>query len=157
MLSDEGYFKDIVAAVLDASAEIVPDVWNRAAALQDFRNQTEFEPLATAFKRVANIIRKSAPVETSAGIDPALFRHPSEEALFAALSAVQDKIFEEISQGEIRQAFRDIAALRPAVDDFFDGVLVNTEEKALRENRLSLLGQVASLFGALADFSRISV
>ncbi|MFZ5571393.1 MAG: glycine--tRNA ligase subunit beta [Thermodesulfobacteriota bacterium] len=155
LLIEEGYSKDVVAAVTAISVDRVPDVWARARALANLKQAPDFEPLATAFKRVVNIIRKSEGFER-ARINPSLFRHASESALMQAFEDVRKKVDGHLGQGDFDQAMREIASLRPAVDGFFDGVLVMAEEIEIRNNRFALLAAIAALFETIADFSKIT-
>ncbi len=155
LLIDEGNPRDVVNAVLNASADNIPDVWQRAAALSDFKSRPDFEPLAVAFKRVANIIKKTDT--TAIGpVDENIFRHLSENRLQNAWRDTAGKVTEALATGRYQQVLTDLAAMRPAVDAFFDDVLVMDEDPALRANRLSLLLNVSGLFSGFADFSAIA-
>jgi glycyl-tRNA synthetase beta chain len=159
LLAEDGYSKDVIAAVTGVTVDSVPDVWKRAGALEQLKSQPDFEPLAIAFKRVVNIIKKSdiSMVEGSLpDVSEALFQHESETALLASFKQVQQKASESIANGAYDQALVDIAALRSPVDEFFEGVLVNTDDEKVRSNRYALLGHVASLFDKFADFSKLT-
>ena len=159
LMAEEGYSKDVIAAVVDVSSDNIPDVWRRVAALEAFKAQPDFEPLAAAFKRVGNIIKKagrSAAKVQMQKIDIGLFEHDSEKGLYAAYREVEQKVTAAVGRGRFDQALRDIAALRGSVDAFFDGVMVMTDKNDVRENRLALLGCVAALYEKIADFSKIS-
>ena len=155
LLAEEGYAKDTIAAVLDVSADRVPEVWDRVRALDNLRKAPDFEPLAVAFKRVGNIIRQA---ETAGGgrVDPSLFSDQSETALHEAFGRVSASVEKRLAAGEFDQALREIASLRETVDAFFDGVMVLTDDARIRANRLALLSAIAGLFEQFADFSRIS-
>jgi glycyl-tRNA synthetase beta chain len=154
-LVEEGFSKDVIAAVADADADNVPNVWNRVRAIQDLKAAADFEPLAVAFKRVVNIIKK-ADLPASKKVDEKLFEHDSEKALYLAYKDLKGKVSGHLDKGRFDQAFREIAKLRNPVDAFFDGVMVMSKEKKIRNNRLSLLGLISDLFGLFADFSKIS-
>lgn len=159
LMAEEGYSKDVIAAVVDISIDIIPDVWRRVEALEALKAQPDFEPLAAAFKRVGNIIKKaghSAVNMQLPTIDQGLFEHDSERELFAAYSDAAQRVTTSIELGKFDQALRDIAALRGRVDAFFDGVMVMTESQDIRENRLALLGCIAALYEKFADFSKIT-
>jgi len=159
LLVDEGYPKDLVAAVASVSTDHVPDVWNRVRALEKLKSEPDFEPFAAAFKRVVNIIRQAEQKSRDSlenEVDPLLFEDGSETGLFSAYQAVHRKVTENLKEGLFDQALHDIASLRGSVDAFFDGVMVLTENNALRRNRLSLLKRIAGLFETFADFSKIS-
>ncbi|MFZ1985751.1 MAG: glycine--tRNA ligase subunit beta [Desulfatitalea sp.] len=155
LLAEEGFAKDIVAAVVSVSVDHVPNVWQRVAALQALKGAPDFEPLAVAFKRAVNIVRKADTVLGQAP-DTALFADPSETALYEAYHSVKQQMEQCLSAGDLHQTLRVIATLREPVDRFFDGVMVMAEDAALRRNRLALLQAIASLFGRIADFSKIT-
>ena len=159
LMAEQGFAKDSIAAVLSASAEPIPDVWNRVRALEDLKTAPDFEPLAIAFKRVANIVKKAA--ETSSGqfsprINAALFQDPSETALYDAYQTVKKRVSRHLSQGDFGQALRNMASLRDPVDAFFVAVLVMAEDPDIRKNRLTLLSHIGALFDTIADFTKIS-
>ena len=154
-LVEEGFSKDVIAAIADADTDHVPNVWNRARALQDLKAAADFEPLAIAFKRVVNIIKK-ADLPAKKKVDEKLFEHESEKALYSAYKDLKGKVSNHLAKGHFDRALREIAKLRDPVDAFFDGVMVMSKEKKIRNNRLSLLGLISDLFGLFADFSKIS-
>jgi len=159
LLAEKGYSKDVIAAVISASADNVPDVFNRTVALEKLKAEEDFEPLAITFKRAVNIIKKSGHAKTAGMIGEVnenLFEHQSESALLSAYKKVENSVSAKMSRGFFDQALLDIASLRDAVDAFFDGVMVMAENKKVQHNRLALLGCIAGLFGKFADFSKIS-
>ena len=155
MLTEEGFDKDLVAAVVSVSIDNIPDVWQRTAALQTLKRDADFEPLAAAFKRVVNILRKT---DGTVAADPqkSLLQEPSETALYAAYQEVKSQVGLKMAQGDLEGALRVIATLRAPVDKFFDDVMVMTDDEALRDNRLALLKAIAGLFDRMADFSKIA-
>ena len=155
LLAEEGFSKDVVAAVTSVSIDAMPNVWQRVEALQALKGAPDFEPLAAAFKRVVNILRKiDTPIQ--ARPDRALLREASETALFDAHAAVQAQVASQLTNGDLKSALQSIATLRPFVDSFFEDVMVMAKDEALKQNRLSLLQSIASLFDQIADFSKIS-
>ena len=155
ILIDEGHDKDVVAAVTAASIDKIPDVWPRSVALQRLKGEADFEPLAVAFKRVVNILRKR-DLHVAAQPDSTLFETAAEETLFEAYGRVKARAERSLAAGDPGQALRVIASLREPVDRFFDEVLVMTDDETLRANRLALLNQLAGLFESVADFSKIT-
>ena len=155
LLAEDGYSKDTIAAVLNVSCNNIPGTWSRVGSLEKLKAKPDFEPLAAAFKRVVNIIKKAADFEV-AEVDQKLFQHESEPALLAAYEAVKKKVEDNLKKDLFDQALVDIASLRDAVDAFFEGVMVMTDDMAVRRNRLALLGLIATLFGGFADFSKLS-
>jgi glycyl-tRNA synthetase beta chain len=152
MLTGQDYPGDVVDAVLSASFDEPGDALARVKALADLKGREDFEPLAAAFKRVVNIIKGGVTQE----VDPTLFEAESEINLNRQLSAVQSGLKAQIAAADYPAALTTIAGLRPAVDAFFDGVMVMAEDEKIRTNRLALLTGVARLFTDIADFSRIS-
>jgi glycyl-tRNA synthetase beta chain len=159
LMAEQGFAKDSIAAVLSASSEHIPNVWNRVRALEDLKTAPDFEPLAIAFKRVANIVRKAAessPGQFSPRINASLFQDPSETALYNAYQTAKKRVSRHLSQGDFAQALRNMASLRDPVDAFFVAVLVMADDPAIRKNRLALLERIGSLFDTIADFTKIS-
>jgi len=155
LLVDGGYSKDTVAALLSAASDNIPDIWRRAAALEQLKAKPDFEPLAVAFKRVVNIIKKADDIAVD-NPDQALFQHESEKDLLNAYEQVKNRVEDDLKQGLYDQALVKIASLRDPVDAFFEGVMVMADDIRIRDNRLALLSMIATLFGKLADFSKLT-
>jgi glycyl-tRNA synthetase beta chain len=159
LLAEEGFSKDVIAAIVSVSVDDVPNVRNRVSALESLKSRPDFEPLAVGFKRVVNIIKKSGQLDDRAAlttVDPRLFEHASEGELFEEFKAVDQKVSDAMADESFDQALMTIASLRDAVDRFFDGVMVMAEDASIRRNRLALLAHIATLFGKFADFSKLS-
>jgi glycyl-tRNA synthetase beta chain len=146
------YPGDAVDAAVSAEFSDLVDAKNRIAALAEFENHSDFEPLAVAFKRVGNIIKEG----TDAPVDPALFEDAAEGALYEAFSAVKASVEARVAAGSWLDALTEIATLRGPVDAFFDRVMVMAEDQRVRSNRLALLTAIARMFGRIADFSKIA-
>jgi glycyl-tRNA synthetase beta chain len=155
MLAEEGYAKDVIAAVAGVSVDNIPNVWNRTKALHAMKADRDFEPLAAAFKRVVNILRKANP-DGLVGVNEALFEAPAEGALNQALQKVRTTVDRQLASADFEGALRTIATLRDTVDQFFEDVMVMAEDQAIQQNRLALLGAIAALFDQIADFSKLS-
>jgi glycyl-tRNA synthetase beta chain len=159
LLADQGYSKDAIAAVVAVSIDHVPNLWSRLKALEAFKSKPDFEPLAVAFKRVVNILRKSGMLEMKENLSEVkedLFEHASEAGLLSAYQKVEKKVSDAMDRGFFEKALLDIATLRGPVDVFFDGVMVLADDQDVRRNRMALLGRIAALFGKFADFSKLS-
>ncbi len=155
ILSDQGFSRDVVAAATSVSIDHIPHLWARVRALETLKNAPDFEPLAVAFKRVVNLIRKTElPEDTT--VQTRFFEHETEMALYRAFQNVHQKTSGWMDHGDFSQALQEMAGLRTSVDAFFDAVLVMTENVEVRNNRLALLSEIAHLFGRVGDFSRIS-
>jgi glycyl-tRNA synthetase beta chain len=151
--SDE-HDADLVEAVLAAGFDDVVDAEARLAALAQARRRPDFAALATAFKRAANIQEK-AQGSGAARVDPALLGDGAERALLSEVERVEGEVATLRAARDFPGVLVAVAGLGPAVDRFFDEVLVMAEEPALRANRLALVGRVAALFADLADFRKI--
>ena len=154
MLTDKGFSREAVNSAIEVSFDNIPDAEARVKALDRLRKQPDFEPVSVAFKRVENILKKAESME-EVKVDPDLFADPSEKALFDACRDSKTQIDELTAKGDYESALGKIAKLRPVVDQFFDDVMVMTEDENLKRNRIALLVSVSSLFKNIADFSRI--
>ncbi len=153
-LTSQGVAHDVVEAVLCLGLDNVTDSANRIEALQKMKKDADFEPLAVSFKRVVNILKKSGRPE--AAIDPAMFEHDAERRLHQKYLEIRDKVRELMAQKMYLDALRLISTIRETVDGFFDNVMVMADDMNVRQNRLALLGEIASLFTSFADFSKIA-
>ncbi len=143
---------DAVEAVVSVSFDDLVEAAAKIEALAGFRNREDFGPLAVAFKRVCNIVKDGVDAPVSAE----LFQEPAEGELLQALTQVAGKVAGALEKADYLEAFTEIATLKPAVDLFFEKVMVMAEDERVRQNRLALLTAIARLFGRLADFSRLS-
>jgi glycyl-tRNA synthetase beta chain len=141
-------------AVLAARPASPLDFDARLKALSTFLELPESASLTAANKRIANILRK-ANMTPPAEVDVLLLRESAEVRLFDAMRALRDAVATATAQHEYAGALGRLAQLRPAVDAFFDQVMVMDENPQLRANRLSLLAQLQGLFAGVADLSRL--
>jgi glycyl-tRNA synthetase beta chain len=127
----------------------------RVKAVRAFQRLPEAVALAAANKRVGNILKK---VEGGVvpRVDPALLIEPAESALASALAAVQPKADAAFGTGDYAASLQALAALRTPVDAFFDTVMVNADDPALRANRLGLLAQLHAAMNRVADLSKLA-
>ncbi len=132
----------------------MPDAVARATAVAHLRDRADFEPLAVAFKRVANILMGAAGAGTP---DEAVFTDASEKALWQNFAGVRDVVAGHVTSRDYDAALRELAGLKPAVDKFFDDVLVMDPDAAVRANRLNLLGTINATFMKIADFRQLAV
>jgi glycyl-tRNA synthetase beta chain len=162
--SIRGFRFDTVRAVMAAApklagvANVTPvDALRRAEALEALRGKEDLEVLCTAAKRIRNILLKSA---TAADWQPgevaaALLKEPQERELYDIYAKVAAEAGRRRESSDYRGALEEISTLRPAVDRFFDGVLVMTEDLEIRQNRLRLLKKLDELFSGIAHFAEI--
>jgi glycyl-tRNA synthetase beta chain len=128
----------------------------RLRALIGFLALPEAASLTAANKRIANLLRKSAGGDAgSTTIDPARLKFDAERLLFTGLQGVMHSVPEQVAAGKYAAAFAALAQLRPAVDTFFEEVMVMDPDPALRANRLAMLGTLRALFTGIADLSRL--
>ncbi|MFO7246856.1 MAG: glycine--tRNA ligase subunit beta [Thermaerobacter sp.] len=153
LLREAGVRPDLVDAVLAAGSDVVPDVWDRAAAGQRLLDSAHFDDVYTAFRRAYNLSRNFEGGE----VDPSLFEHDAERRLHEDLEAVAREAAPLLEAGEYDEFYRVAARLRPPVDRFLDDVLVMAEDEGVRRNRLALLRGVADLVGRPLDLSRLAV
>ncbi len=147
-----------IEAVLAVDAQRLDRTGQRLAALAEFRRLPEFEALAAANKRIANILRKSdAPAEgdEAAPVLRELLAEPAELRLHEALGAVRPIVDGHLRELDFTRALKALAGLREPVDAFFDTVLVNAPQPQLRGNRLALLRDLRHLMNLVADLSRL--
>jgi glycyl-tRNA synthetase beta chain len=152
-----GFAYDVVNAVLAADADDVVDALARAEAVAKVRPSADFESISVAFKRMKNILRQAAEAgrEVAAKIDSALLQEDPEEELAAQVPVTAKRVEDLRAQREYESALLEIAKLRPAIDRFFDKVMVMAEDVKLRGNRLALLQTLLKEFSTIADFSEI--
>lgn len=144
---------DVYAAVAALNLTEPFDIHCRILAVQFFKNLDEAESLAIANKRVSNILSKYTDTISAQDINPALFQEDSEKVLAAKLKELQKKIAVFSKSAQYQEMLLQLAELRVPVDHFFDHVMVMTDDKAQRENRILLLKQLRESFLQVADIA----
>ena len=148
---DEGIAVDVIQAVLARRPTRPADFDARVRAVSHFRALDSAEALAAANKRVSNILAKAdaaiGEINLTACVEPA------EKALAEAVLALRTEVQPLIAQGDYTAVLDKLANLRAPVDSFFDNVMVNAEDPALRQNRLAILNTLQGLFLQVADIS----
>ncbi|PRL65944.1 glycine--tRNA ligase subunit beta [Haemophilus influenzae] len=148
---DEGIAVDVIQAVLARRPTRPADFDARVRAVSHFRTLDSAEALAAANKRVSNILAKA---DTAIGeINLTACVEPAEKALAEAVLALRTEVQPLIAQGDYTAILDKLANLRTPVDNFFDNVMVNSEDPALRQNRLAILNTLQGLFLQVADIS----
>lgn len=152
-----GFAYDVVKAVLASDADDVVDAIARAEAVTEARPSQDFESISIAFKRIKNILRQAreAGKKIADGIDPSAFQEQAERDLASAIPKTAQKVESLRRTRKYEQALIEISKLRPAVDTFFDKVMVMVEDERIRANRLALLQTLLNHFSTIADFSEI--
>ena len=154
-LRDQGYSAQEVDAVLALAPQRLADVKKRLDAVRAFAALSEAASLAAANKRVGNILKK-VEGELPTEVRDSLLAESAERALFDAINQVQPRSTALFDSGDYTGSLRELAALRTPVDAFFDDVMVNAEDPALRANRLALLGRLHAAMNRVADLSRLA-
>jgi glycyl-tRNA synthetase beta chain len=152
-----GYAYDVVNAVLSTGLTTVTDAIARAQALTQVRGSDDLVAISTAFKRIKNILRQAAEKQDQYGdsIASGDLTEPAEQHLYAEMVRIAPQVEALRAGQQYPQALERIATLRPAIDGFFDQVMVMAPEAHLRKNRLTLIASVLSDFSRIADFSEI--
>ncbi|MGR3807475.1 glycine--tRNA ligase subunit beta [Pasteurella testudinis] len=149
---DEGFSVDVIQAVLARRPTKPDDFDKRVRAVAHFRTLDSAEALAAANKRVSNILAK-VEGQLPTQVDRTLCQDPAEIALAEQVAELQQKLQPLFANGGYQTALEQLAALRQPIDNFFDNVMVNAEDPALRNNRLALLHNLRELFLQVADIS----
>jgi glycyl-tRNA synthetase beta chain len=152
-----GYKYDVVNAVLASDADDVVDAVARAEAVSKVRGSADFESISVAFKRIKNILRQANETGKRVGsaVDPNVFREEAEKKLGTQIPEIAGTVDQFRQARNFSSALAEISKIRPAVDLFFDKVMVMVEDETLRANRLALLQTLLKEFSTIADFSEI--
>jgi glycyl-tRNA synthetase beta chain len=155
MMRDRGYSANEVEAVMSGKTDLIYLVPKQLDAVQAFAALSESAALAAANKRVGNILKK-VEVGVSIEVNTALLQEPAEKELHRALNEIVPRANTAFAAGDYTTSLQALAALRVPVDAFFDNVMVNTEDTALRNNRLALLAQLHTAMNRVADISKLA-
>jgi len=152
-----GYAYDVVNAVLAVDSDDVMDAAARAEAVSRVRDSADFGSISIAFKRMKNILRQAAENirYIAANLDHGALREEAERELAGRISPAVAEVEKLRASRNYEAALLEIAKLRPAIDKFFDKVMVMVEDDSLRANRLALLQTLVKEFSTIADFSEI--
>ncbi|MEK6422690.1 MAG: glycine--tRNA ligase subunit beta, partial [Burkholderia gladioli] len=155
LLRERGYSAGEIDAVLGLEPTRIDELIARLDAVREFTRLAEAEALAAANKRISNILKKSEGAAPGA-IQPALLAEPAEQALAAQLAEVAPRVQSQLAARDYTGALSALAALRAPVDTFFNDVMVNAEDPALRANRLALLSALHQQMNCVADISKLA-
>ncbi len=154
LLREQGYAFDEIESVVSQSPTRIDLVPARLQAVRSFRSLPEAASLAAANKRIRNILKKAAAPAVPAS--EGLLQEAAEKALFASVGILAPKVQSSLDAQDFSGALHLLAGMRADVDRFFDDVMVNAEDPALRANRHALLGQLEVLMNRVADISRLA-
>ncbi|MDT8838073.1 glycine--tRNA ligase subunit beta [Paraburkholderia fungorum] len=155
LLRERGYAPGEIDAVLALNPTRLDDIVARLDAVREFAALPEAASLAAANKRISNILKKSEGSVTG-GVQVTLLIEAAEKALHAQLEQVAPRVQSQLAARDYTGALTALAALREPVDTFFNDVMVNAEDPALRANRLALLGALHQQMNCVADISRLA-
>jgi glycyl-tRNA synthetase beta chain len=152
-----GFAYDVVNAVLAADADDVVDALARAEAVSKVRSSADFDTISVSFKRMKNILRQASEAgrEVAPQVNAALLQEVAEKDLASQVPEAARKFETLRADRNYEKALLEIGKLRPAIDHFFDKVMVMAEDVRLRANRLALLQTLLKEFSTIADFSEI--
>jgi glycyl-tRNA synthetase beta chain len=152
-----GFAYDEINAVFASGADDLVDAAERVAAVKAIRNTRNFPPLAASFKRIRNILEKSAGGGFGVGgVKQDLLKEVPEQQLHHLAQRIGDEAGRRRREKKYKAALEKISELRPAVDMFFEKVHVMADDPEIRKNRVALLGGLLREFSQIADFSELS-
>ncbi|MDP3211987.1 glycine--tRNA ligase subunit beta [Methylotenera sp.] len=154
-LRENGATAQEVDAVLSLDPALLSEIPQRLTAVRTFAELAEAPALAAANKRVSNILKK-VEGEIQAQVNVSLLQEPAEIALNNALISVKPEADIQFETGDYTNSLKALAALKAPVDDFFDNVMVNAEDAALKANRLGLLATLHQTMNRVADLSKLA-
>ena len=149
----QGYRYDLINATVSVGIDNIYHSYLRLKALDSLKESPNFEPLILIAKRVNNILRDQPLFK----VNSALLIEKEERELYTTFSLIKNNVLPLISRGDFSQAQRIIFRIRSSINKFFDNVLVMTDEKRIRRNRLALLQAISKLLIQVADYSQIVV
>ncbi|RKU17699.1 glycine--tRNA ligase [Candidatus Poribacteria bacterium] len=153
LLETQQYAPDLADAVLAVGDVNIIDILKRASVLAEFRLTSNFEEVYNALNRVLRILPPSAPEI----VDTTLLQDDAEKQLFDRIAAAEPDFKQSIQERDYAKLLTQLATLQPAIDKFFDDVLVMAEEPALRTNRLALLNKIGRNIYAIADLTKLVI
>jgi glycyl-tRNA synthetase beta chain len=155
LFEEMGFAGDCVNAAIAAGFDNPLELLERLRAIQAIRQEADFLSLASNFKRVVNILEQAE--KRDAVVDPALFADSAESELYNSYLNVRPGVEAAGRNHDYEAALRALASMRGVVDEFFNRVMVMTEDAAVRANRIALLESISRLFSGLADISKIVI
>ncbi len=151
-MREKGFSSDIINAVIETGSFNFYRNYLKIKTIEEFKENPEFNDVMTVFKRVGRII----PEDFKGEFDENVLQEEAEKKLFRKFTEIEEKFREDIDKKEYKKALQELLQLKPFIDEFFDNVMVMVEDKKLKENRLSLMKKIDSLFRKLADFTKIT-
>ncbi|MEW6557387.1 MAG: glycine--tRNA ligase subunit beta [Elusimicrobiota bacterium] len=159
-LKEKNILPDEIDAVFSSRLDDILDTYNRAVAVNSIRSQPDFEPIATSFKRISNILKQAEKSEVGSRkleVKEDLLKEPEEKELYKKFLDTKNKINNLLKNGDYTAILDEFVSLRKPIDSFFDKILIMDKNEKIKNNRLSLLLNIYSQFIKIADFSKIVV
>ena len=156
MYTEQGVSVDTIQAVQAINPHMPLDFDQRIRAVQAFSELPQAEKLADSNKRVANILAKSE-MSVADKVDETLLAEPAEQALYQVVQQAQKAVTPLLETADYTQVLQTLVSLDAPLTQFFADVMVNSEDAALKNNRLALLKQVRALFLTVADISELQL
>ena len=156
ILKDQGFSTAEVEAVVAQQPDLLTNIVPRLKAVQAFAALPEADALAAANKRITNILKKSNAAESTQSVKESLLVEPAEQALFAASKTLAIQVQNAYNASDFNGALQLLATIRPQVDAFFNDVMVNADDAALRANRIALLALLHGILNQVADISKLA-
>ena len=157
LLRERGYAQNEIEAVVAQQPDVLADIDARLAAVQAFAALPEAEALASANKRITNILKKNEGAAVGAtDVKRDLLQEAAEQNLYAAMQKLAPEIDAAFVRNDFAGALKALAQLREGVDAFFNDVMVMAEDQQLRNNRLALLAQLHGMLNLVADISKLA-
>lgn len=153
LLLTHQYAPDLADAILAVGDVDIVNILNRASALAEFRLTPNFEEVYNALNRVLRIL----PEDAAETVNTTLLQDTAEKRLFDRITEVEPNLKQSIKERDYAKLLTQLAVLQPAIDTFFDEVLVMAKEPALRTNRLALLNQIGRNVYAIADLTKLVI
>ncbi|MCK4644917.1 MAG: glycine--tRNA ligase subunit beta [Candidatus Aminicenantes bacterium] len=155
IFENQGYRYDLVNAAVSAGIDNIYFSYLRLKALDSLKDSPQFEPLILISKRVNNILRDQPLSKYK--VNPEILVEKEEKELYETFSIIKSNVLPLISKGDYSQSQRIVFRIRSTLNKFFDHVLVMTEDKRLRRNRMALLQDISKLLSRVADYSQIVI
>lgn len=154
LLKQRGIDYDVIESVMHIDHSNIPDLVHRAEALKNFLQREDFIKLVLGFKRVSNIIVKAAEISE---VNEKLLKEKTEILLYKEYNILKEKIAKLLPAKAYGDVLQELVVFGAVIDKFFDDVLVNVDDKNIRQNRYNLLNKIRELFLQVADISKIVV
>ena len=154
LLQEDSVRYDIIDAVLSLPLTDVSAIVSKAKVLEEKKHISNFKGIVESLSRVLNIAKKA---EGEREISPSLFKQSEEEALYSAYKELQERIHVTIEEQRYSDAFDMLAKLQQPIDDYFDNIMVMTDEEEVKVNRLAQMDKLASLIARFGDWNKILV